>query len=201
MSLSRYEKENLLFLVGGGILLAVFSVAFRFFVGRGTFGLSPAIFNLQYVIAVTIIGVLVILLVRANSQTANYAYAVLTFTFGLGVLLPPSPMTTSEVIMSLGLLPLVIGGGIYHYRFNNGSNTLFIGILALLLHEFWAFGVTYGVLAFMSMDQPLIFIGIILVTVMLIGVRRVLVDELDKTKDNSSLARGIETFLAPLRSV
>lgn len=201
MSLSRYEKENLAFLIGGGTLLAIFSIAFRFLVGRGMFGIPAEIYSFQYIIAVIVFGLLLILLWRTNSQNANYAYAVLTFAFGLGVVLPPAPMTLAEIGMSIGLLPLVIGGGVYHYRFNDASNTLFIGLLALLLHEFWVFGVTYALLAFLSIGQPLVFIGIILLTVMLVGIRRVLVDELEKTKDNSSLAKGVEVFLNPLQSI
>ncbi len=200
MTLSRYEKENLAFLIGGGVLLSIFSVGFRFFVDRGMFGLPEAVFNFQYIIAVVVFGLLVILLWQTNSQTANYAYAVLTFAFGLGLVLPPGTMTLSEIVVSIGLLPLVIGGGIYHYRFNDASNTLFVGLLAILLHQFWAFGVVYALLAYLSVGQPLVFIGIVLLTVMLIGIRRVLTDEIVKTKDESSFAWGLQVFLDPLGS-
>jgi hypothetical protein len=198
MTLSRYEKVNLAFLIGGGVLLAIFSIAFRFFVDRGMFGIPAGIFSVQYIIAVVVFGLLLILLWRTNSQNANYAYAVLTFAFGLGVLLPPAPMTLEEIGMSIAILPLVIGGGVYHYRFNDASNVLFIGLLTLFLHEFWVFGVTYALLAFLSIGQPMVFIGIILMTVMLVGIRRVLMDELNKTKDNSSFAQGLAVFLDPL---
>jgi hypothetical protein len=201
MGLSRYEKENLAFLIGGGALLAILSVVFRFLVDRRTFGMPDAVFNLQYVVAIVIFGLLLVLLWRANSQTANYAYAVMTFTFGLGMLFPPAPMALEEVVLSVLLVPLVVGGCVYHYRFNDASNTLFIGLFAVCVHEFYLFGVAYTVLAFLQLGQAPVLVGVVLLTVILYGIRRILVDELDKTKDDTTLAVAIETLLAPRRSL
>lgn len=201
MALSRYEKENLAFLVGGGSLLAIFSITFRYLVGRGMFGIPPIIYNIQYMVTIIVFGLLLILLWQTNRHDTNYAYAILTFAFGLGLALPPATMTLREIVISLGLLPLVIGGGIYYYRFNDASNTLFVGLLALLLHEIWVFGVIYGILAYIWIGQPLIFISVILLTVMLVGIRRILMDEITKTQDDSALAQQIKVFLDPLGSV
>ncbi len=201
MALSRYEKENLAFLVGGGSLLAIFSITFRYLVGRGMFGIPPILYNIQYMIAIIVFGLLLILLWQANRHNTNYAYAILTFAFGLGLALPPATMTLREVVISLGLLPIVVGSGIYYYRFNDASNTLLVGFLALLLHEFWLFGVVYAILAYISTGQPLVFIGVILLTVMLVSIRRILMDEITKTQDDSAFAQQIKFFLDPLSSV
>jgi hypothetical protein len=199
MGLSRHEKENLGFLIGGGIALAVLSVVFRFLVERRTFGLPGSVFNFQYVIAAIILGLLMVLLWQANSQTANYAYAVMAFAFGLGMLFPPAPMDLREALMTTVLLPLVVGGGVYHYRFNSASNTLFVAFFAVLIHEFYLFGVAYAVLAFLDFEQPLILVGVLILSVMLYGIRRILADELDKTKDRTRLAVALDVFLSPRR--
>lgn len=197
MGLSRHEKENLGFLIGGGVALAVLSVVFRFLVDRRTFGVPDAVFSFQYIIAVVILGLLLILLWQTNSQTANYAYAVMAFAFGLGILFPPVQMSLEEALMTAALLPLVVGGGVYHYRFNDASNTLFIAFLVVLTHEFYLFGIAYTALAFLEFGQPLVLIGLGLLTVILYGIRRILADELDKTKDETGLARATRLFLSP----
>lgn len=199
MGLAQHEKENFGFLIGGGVLLAVLSIMFRFFVERGMFGIPATLFNFQYVIGVVMLGLLIVLLWQSNSQMANYAYAVMAFALSMGLLFPPATMSLEEVIMSAALLPLVIGGGVYHYRFNDASNTLFIGFLTVLAHEFYLFGAAYIILAVMELGQPLIIIGIIVLTAILHGARRILLDELEKTMDTTRLAMGVEVFLAPTR--
>lgn len=199
MSLERHEKINLGFLIGGGILLAVLSVAFRFFVDRRMFGLPGGAFDLQYVLGVSILGLLVLLLWQSNSQMANYAYAVIAFAFGIGLLFPPATMTTGEALMTSALLPIVVAGGVYHYRFNNASNTLFIGILCILTHIFYLFAAFYMISAAIEFSQPLILVGLLVLTGILHGVRRVLLDDLTKTKDESQFAKALGVFLAPTR--
>ena len=200
MGLERYQKINLGFLVGGGVLLAASSVAFRVLVERRTFDIPAWVFELQYVVAIATLGLLVILLWQSNSEAANYAYAVMAFAFGLGALFPPAPMSTTEVARSVALLPLVVGGGVYHYRYNDTTNTPFVGLFALLAHEIYLFGVTYTVLASRRLDRPPFLAGVVVLSVVLYGLRRILVEELDKTKDRSRPARALELALEPTRA-
>ncbi len=199
MGLERYQKINLGFLVGGGVLLAAASVGFRLLVERRTFDIPAWAFELQYIVVIVALGILLILLWQSNSEAANYAYAVMTFAFGVGVLFPPAPMSTTEIARSAALLPLVVGAGVYHYRYNDATNTPFIGLFALFAHEIYLFGVAYTVLASRTLDQPLFLVGVLLLSVILYGLRRILVDELDKTRDRSRPARALEVALDPTR--
>lgn len=200
MALDKYEKINLALLVGGGISLAILSIAFRLFVDRGRFGINDPLFNLQYTLSIVILATLILLLWKSNREIANYAYAVMTFTFGIGLLFPPATITFEELIISLIIAPLFIAGGIYHYRFNNGNNTIFIGILAILAHQFYLFGLAYMALASFETGQYLILIvGGTILTVILYSLRQILSDELEKTKDDSRFARVIMIFLSPTR--
>ena len=199
MGLERYQRINLGFLVGGGVLLAASSIGFRVLVERKTFDIPAWVFEFQYVAAIVVLGILLILLWQSNSEVANYAYAVMTFAFGVGVLFPPAPMSSTEIARSAALLPLVVGGGVYYYRYNDATNTLFIGLFTLFAHEIYLFGVTYTVLAWRTLEQPLFLAGVFVLSVILYGLRQILVDELDKTKDRSRSARALALALEPTR--
>lgn len=199
MGLSRYEKENLGFLIGGGVLLAISSIGFRFLVDRQQFGFPDFVFGFQYSIGFLFLGVLLVSLWQANSQVGNYAYAVLSMAVGIALVLPPPFITTTDLLMNAFYLGLVVGGGFLYYRFNNPSNTLFIGILTGFGHEVYLFGVAYCIAGFLALGRPYFLIAILLLSAILYGYRNILLAELEKTQDDSLGARALAVFLEPTR--
>jgi hypothetical protein len=198
MGLSSHEKENLGFLIGGGVLLAISSIGFRFLVDRRLFGFPEFVFRFQYSIVFLFLGVLLVSLWQANSQVGNYAYAVLSMALGIALLLPPPFITRTDLLMNAFYLGLVVGGGFLHYRFNSPSNTLFIWILAVFGHEVYLFGFAYCVAGFLALGQLYFPVAVLLLSAILYGYRNILVAELEKTQDDSLGARSLAVFLNPM---
>jgi hypothetical protein len=200
MALSKYDKKNLGFLIGGGILLAISSIGFRFLANRRLFGFPDPLFEVQYSIGFLFLGVLLISLRQANSEVGNYAYAVMSIAVGIALLLPPS-VTTLGIIMNIFYLGLVVGGGFLYYRFNDPSNVLLIAILAGFGHEVYLFGVAYCVAGFLAVGQSYFFIAVLLLSAILYGYRNILLAELEKTQIDSPGARILAVFLQPTQLV
>lgn len=197
MSLSKYEKYNLAAFVGSGLLLAVASLAFRTFFTL-QFGIPAVIFTLQYSLGFAFLGVLLISLVRAKTYSTKIAYTVLSFTIGVGLLLPPRFVSVSDLALSVSYLLLAVGFGAIHSRFRNPSGALYVLAVTVLSHEFYLFGVAYCLLALLSTGQGLYVIPAVLLTAIIYAFRNVLAGELAKLQDERAFARGLKMFLDPL---
>jgi hypothetical protein len=197
MSLSKYEKYNLAAFVGSGLLLAVASLAFRTFFTL-QFGIPAVIFTLQYSLGFAFLGVLLISLVRAKTYSTKIAYTVLSFTIGVGLLLPPRFVSVSDLALSVSYLLLAVGFGAIHSRFRNPSGALYVLAVTVLSHEFYLFGVAYCLLALLSTGQGLYVIPAVLLTAIIYPFRNVLAGELAKLQDERAFARGLKIFLDPL---
>lgn len=197
MSLSKYEKYNLAAFVGSGLLLAVASLAFRTFFTL-QFGIPAVIFTLQYSLGFAFLGVLLISLVRAKTYSTKIAYTVLSFTIGVGLLLPPRFVSVSDLALSVSYLLLAVGFGAIHSRFRNPSGALYVLAVTVLSHEFYLFGVAYCLLALLSTGQGLYVIPAVLLTAIIYPFRNVLAGELAKLQDERAFARGLKMFLDPL---
>lgn len=197
MSLSKYQKYNLAAFVGSGLLLAVASLAFRTFFTL-QFGIPAVIFTLQYSLGFAFLGVLLISLVRAKTYSTKIAYTVLSFTIGVGLLLPPRFVSVSDLALSVSYLLLAVGFGAIHSRFRNPSGALYVLAVTVLSHEFYLFGVAYCLLALLSTGQGLYVIPAVLLTAIIYPFRNVLAGELAKLQDERAFARGLKMFLDPL---
>lgn len=197
MSLSKYQKYNLAAFVGSGLLLAVASLAFRTFFTL-QFGIPAVTFTLQYSFGFAFLGVLLISLVRAKTYSAKIAYTVLSFTIGVGLLLPPRFVSVSDLALSVSYLVLAVGLGAIHSRFRNPSGALYVLAVTVLSHEFYLFGVAYCLLALLSTGQGLYVIPAVLLTAIIYAFRNVLAGELAKLQDERAFARGLKIFLDPL---
>lgn len=200
MSLSKYEKYNLAAFVGGGLLLAVASVAFRLFIAL-QFGIPAAALTFQYSLGFAFLGVLLISLVRAKMYSTKIAYTVLSFTIGVGLLYPPPFVGVSDLALSVSYLLLAVGFGAIHSRFRNPSGALYVLAVTVFSHEFYLFGIAYCLLAFLRTGQTLYFIPAVLLTAIIYPFRNVLAGELAKLQDDRAFARALETFLDPLDTV
>lgn len=197
MSLPKYQKYNLAAFVGSGLLLAVASLAFRTFFTL-QFGIPAVTFTLQYSFGFAFLGVLLISLVRAKTYSAKIAYTVLSFTIGVGLLLPPRFVSVSDLALSVSYLVLAVGLGAIHSRFRNPSGALYVLAVTVLSHEFYLFGVAYCLLALLSTGQGLYVIPAVLLTAIIYAFRNVLAGELAKLQDERAFARGLKIFLDPL---
>lgn len=197
MSLPKYQKYNLAAFVGSGLLLAVASLAFRTFFTL-QFGIPAVTFTLQYSFGFAFLGVLLISLVRAKTYSAKIAYTVLSFTIGVGLLLPPRFVSVSDLALSVSYLMLAVGFGAIHSRFRNPSGALYVLAVTVLSHEFYLFGVAYCLLALLSTGQGLYVIPAVLLTAIIYAFRNVLAGELAKLQDERAFARGLKIFLDPL---
>lgn len=199
--LTKGDKINLSLLVGGGILLAILSVVFREFLANSLFGFPPGIVSAQYKLMFIFFGVLVISLNEANRAAANYAYIILTIAVGFGMLIPPRFVSTSELMVNVGLLVLTVGGLYYVYNFINPSNLPLIVMTTVLSHEIYLYGVFFCLAAAFDTGQSLYLFGILLLTIVFHGFRSTLADELDKSPVTGSYVDAFKVFLAPQRLV
>ena len=196
MRLSRAEKKNLLLFFGGGVALAVLLAWIRIFAEHQLFGIPESVFRLQYILGFIVLGSLMLLFWKANTASAKQTCAVMVVAAGGGLLFPPAFMTITDAVSYAPILFLVLGGGYYYYRFSqDSSNTLLVGILTILSHEFYLFGAAYLLFGFITVGDPLLLIMVLVITLMLYGVRSILSDELRRTQDDSLTANLLTMFL------
>lgn len=191
-TLSRREWTDLLLLVGGGIVLAIGTVVFRFAVPRLSVPLQY--YQVQYTIGFLYLGVLILLLVNSNTQVGRIGLTLFVVVLSLGLLVPPS-LDIVAVVSNLMYLVLVLMGGVLYYRFNDPSNMLLIVVALLFGFEFLLFGAGFTVLAFLETGIVSLLGGMVVLLVMFAGYARVLGHELDQVHDGRRITRYLGKVL------
>lgn len=196
MALSASDKRDLLMLIGGGVLLAIGSVGFRIIANHRYFGFPRQAFVLQYALGFFFLGLLILLLWQANTEVGHLGLATLTFAIGLGLLYPPASLASiTQIGTNVFYLGLVLGGGYLYYQFVDAANTRLIALVALGGVAFYVFGVAYAGLGFLMTGRPVFVITVLILTIILYGFRNILGKELQKTQDESRLARLLGVVL------
>jgi hypothetical protein len=175
--LNDEEKLDIALVYGGAILLGIGSIVLRIQSGRPTGGIDQSVFSFQYTIAYIFLGA--ILLLRARSRTQG-GLLITTGIVGatlIGVLFPAPGVELIDIVSNALLALLVFMGGILYYKIKRPTNAPAIGLVALLVIEFWVYSVVYIVLAFFQVGSLLLLAGLLILTVIAYGIIRTLIRE------------------------
>lgn len=175
--LNDEEKLDIALVYGGAILLGIGSIVLRIQSGRPTGGIDQSVFSFQYAIAYIFLGAILLLRTRARTpggvlMTTGIAGATL-----IGVLFPAPGVELIDIVSNALLTLLVFMGGILYYRIKRPTNAPAIGLVALLVIEFWVYSVIYVILAFLQVGNPLLLVGLLILTVIGYGIVRILIRE------------------------
>lgn len=196
MTLSRSEKENLAILIVSGLLLGASSIAFRVISNRRLWGLPREFYTIQYSLAFIFLGLLILLLWKANTEAGKITLSMMVFAVSVGLALPPlSLIDIEQIIINLLYAGLIIGGGVVYYRFNDLKNTIIIAGVGVMTLEHYLFAIVYATKGFIEVGRPFFVVAVLFLTVVLYGVRNVLSEELNKTQDTSDFAQNLQRVL------
>jgi len=175
--LSAEEQLDIALVYGGAILLGVGSIVLRIQSGRPTGGIDASVFNFQYALAYVFLGT--ILLLRTQSRTTGGIFLTTGIAGAtlVGLLLPAPGVQIIDILSYSLLTVLVFMGGTLYYRVKRPTNVQVIVLVALLMLQFWVYSVAYVVLAFGQVGNPLLLVGLLVLTAIAYGMIRILIRE------------------------
>jgi hypothetical protein len=179
--LSDEEQLDIALVYGGAVLLGIGSIVLRIQSGRPTGGIDQSVFSFQYAIAYIFLGAILLLRTRARTAGGVFLTTGIAGATLVGLLLPAPGVELIDIV-SYGLLTvLVFMGGILYYRMKRPTNAQAIGLVALLMIQFWLYSVTYVVLAFLQVGNPLLLVGLLVLTAIAYGMVRILIREYENS--------------------
>lgn len=175
--LSAEEQLDIALVYGGAILLGVGSIVLRIQSGRPTGGIDASVFNFQYALAYVFLGT--ILLLRTQSRTTGGIFLTTGIAGAtlVGLLLPAPGVQIIDILSYSLLTVLVFMGGTLYYRVKRPTNVQVIVLVALLMLQFWVYSIAYVVLAFGQVGNPLLLVGLLVLTAIAYGMIRILIRE------------------------